>query len=69
MSHRILRMRDMLDKTGFSRAQAYKLMNKNEFPIPIKLGAKAIGWIEAEVDNWIEERIAMRESSNRRNKA
>ena len=28
------------------------------FPQPVPLGARAVGWIESEVDNWIRERIA-----------
>ena len=27
------------------------------FPRPVSLGARAVGWIEAEVDEWIRERI------------
>ena len=33
------------------------------FPQPIRLGARAVGWIESEVDAWIREQIAASRSS------
>jgi prophage regulatory protein len=32
-----------------------------KFPRPIKLGQKASGFIESELDAWIDERIALRD--------
>ena len=31
---------------------------EGRFPRPVSLGSRAVGWIEAEVDEWIRERIA-----------
>lgn len=50
MSVKIIRMRELSQKTGCSRSTIYSFISKNEFPKPISLGARAVGWIESEVD-------------------
>jgi len=57
MSHKIARLPSVKDKTGLSRSTIYLRISKNEFPAPISLGGRAVGWIEEEVDNWLAERI------------
>ena len=59
MSARILRLEAVLDKTGLSRSLIYQLVSEGNFPAQIHLGARSVGWIEAEVDDWINTRIAM----------
>lgn len=61
MTYRILRIRDVIQKTGLSRATTYRLMKEADFPPPIPLGAKSVGWIEAEVDEWIKSQMAKRQ--------
>lgn len=60
-AHRVLRLKEVLDKVGVSRATAYRLMKDAHFPVPITLGGNSVGWIEAEVDAWIEARMAARQ--------
>ena len=50
-------------KVGFSRATLYSLMNAGDFPKPVKLGLRSVGWIESEVDAWIEGRIQARDTA------
>jgi prophage regulatory protein len=57
MTEKILRLRPMLSRTGLSRSMAYDLMAKDQFPRPIGLGARAVGWLESEIDAWIVERV------------
>jgi prophage regulatory protein len=59
MSARILRLDAVLDKTGLSRSLIYQLVSEGNFPAQIHLGARCVGWIEAEVDDWIDARITM----------
>ena len=47
-------------KTGLSRSTIYEKMKNGTFPKPIKLGPRAVGWLETEVDAWISERISQR---------
>jgi predicted DNA-binding transcriptional regulator AlpA len=51
-------------RAGISRAYAYELVAANKFPKPVKIGA-ASRWVTAEVDAWIEARIAERDGGVR----
>ena len=54
---RIIRLPEVIARTGRSRSSIYADMKCNAFPKPINLGARAVGWLEADVDAWIEGRI------------
>ncbi len=56
-SARILRLPDVELKTGRPCSSIYWMMANNTFPSPIKLGQRSVGWLESEVDQWIDERI------------
>jgi prophage regulatory protein len=63
--HRILRRRQVEERTGLSRSTIYARMSENAFPRPVNLGGgKAVGWIESEIDAWIIERIECRHSES-----
>ena len=55
---RFLRLPEVLARTGLSRSTIYVRLDQGRFPRPVSLGGRAVGWIEAEVDEWIRERIA-----------
>ncbi|MCZ0936605.1 MAG: AlpA family transcriptional regulator [Gemmatimonadetes bacterium] len=55
---RFLRLPEVLDRTGLSRSTIYVRLDQGRFPRPVSLGARAVGWLESEVDEWIQERIA-----------
>ena len=54
---RFLRLPEVLARTGLSRSTIYVRLDQGRFPRPVSLGGRAVGWIEAEVDDWIRERI------------
>jgi prophage regulatory protein len=54
----ILRLRAVEARTGLARSTIYERIRRNEFPAQVKLGARASGWIEAEVNAWVDSRIA-----------
>jgi prophage regulatory protein len=58
---RILRRKDVQQRTGLSRSSLYLRMSEGTFPRSISLGSRAVGWIESEIDAWLQECIAMRE--------
>lgn len=63
MPDRILRLRDCLEMTGLSRSTWHRKIKEDPtFPKPVRLGESAVGWIEAEVQDWIEARKAERGS-------
>ena len=55
---RFLRLPDVQARTGLSRSTIYVRLGEGRFPRAVSLGSRAVGWIEAEVDEWIRERIA-----------
>ena len=58
MPTRIVRLPDVMARTGLSRSTIYVRVGKGSFPKSVHLGARAVGWIEAEVDEWIRRQIA-----------
>ena len=50
---RILRIHQTLNMSGLSRTSLYEKMKTNEFPKSVKLGARAVGWREADVIAWM----------------
>jgi len=56
-NQRILRLNEVIARTGRSRSSIYADIDREEFPKPIKLGLRAVGWLESEIDNWIQGRI------------
>lgn len=60
-SLRILRMKQLIERTQLSRATVYLRMKDDPtFPGKIKLGARSIGFLECEVDAWIAARANAR---------
>ena len=57
MQHKILRLPEVRSRTGLSRSTIYAHMSDHEFPRPIDLGPRAVGWLESEVNDWLNERI------------
>lgn len=59
----ILRLPEVIAKTGRSRSTLYADIEAGKFPKPVKLGARAIGFVADEIDDWIAARIAEREAA------
>lgn len=57
---KVLRLKQVMVMTGLARSTLYKYMVTEGFPTQIKLGAKAVGWLETEVLAWLEARIQER---------
>ena len=53
----ILRRRQVEQRTGLSRSTLYQYIKDGKFPKPVPLGPRAVGWLEAEVRDWIATRI------------
>lgn len=58
MPLRILRIRDVCHRTGMSRSSIYAYEQTGVFPKRIQISARAVGWVEDEVEAWLETRIA-----------
>lgn len=55
---RILRRPELESRFGLKRSTIYDAVKAGTFPAPIHLGPRAVGWIEQEIESWIESRIA-----------
>lgn len=58
---RVLRLPAVLARTGLSRSTVFAKLNllhqsfDPSFPKRIRLGLRAVGWIESELDDWIKK--------------
>lgn len=55
---KFIRLPEVLKKTGFAKSWIYRLIQEDKFPKPIKLGTRAVAFIEEEVDQWIIDKVA-----------
>lgn len=62
MAYKILRLPRVIDRVGYSRSAIYAFVSKGGFPPPVKIGARAVGWLDSDIDNWISERLAKAQS-------
>jgi prophage regulatory protein len=62
----ILRRKQVEVRTGLSRSSIYAKLRLNPlrpkdydptFPRPISVGSKAVGWVEAEIDAWLQGQV------------
>ena len=58
---KILKLKQVTEKAAISRSSLYAKVKQGKFPAPVKLGERASGWIEDEIDAWIEQRIQARQ--------
>ena len=57
MANEILRLPEVTARTGLSRSSIYlRIKNDSQFPKPVSLGARAVGFYSSEVQNWIDSR-------------
>ena len=57
MAVAILRLPAVKSRTGLSRSTIYLRMATGDFPKPVALGRRAVGWLSSEIDQWIEDQI------------
>ena len=53
---RLLTLRDVTAATALSRSAVYALMTESRFPKPIRIGSRAVRWVEQEVLDFIASR-------------
>ena len=56
MQNRILRRQQVERQIGLSRSSIYQMMSDGTFPLPIKLGKRAVGWAQSDIDEWLSNR-------------
>ena len=53
----ILRLPEVCKATGLCRSMVYQLEAARRFPCRIRIGTRAVGWVEEEIQGWLAERI------------
>jgi prophage regulatory protein len=53
----VLRLAQVQSRTGLRRSSIYQKISEGRFPRQISLGSRAVGWIEFEIDAWVEKQI------------
>ena len=59
MATAILRLPQVKIKVGLSRSSIYSAVTEKRFPKPVRLGARAVGWLESEVDEWVNKQVEL----------
>jgi prophage regulatory protein len=62
--HKIIRLPQVINCTGLARSTIYKKIAENSFPAQLPLGAKSVGWLEADIQNWITQQITRSSITN-----
>lgn len=59
MTTAILKLPSVIARTGLSRSSIYKRVSEGTFPQPISLGIRSVGWVEAEIEEYLVRQIAI----------
>ena len=60
MPNQILRLPEVTSRTGMPRSTLYAKIAEGQFPKPVKLSERSVGWCSNEIEAWVNERIATR---------
>ena len=57
MTNRLLRLSEVRTRVPYSRATIYAKIGQGLFPKPVSLGARAVAWLESDIEAWIAARV------------
>jgi prophage regulatory protein len=58
MTRRFLRCPVVRTRTGLPKSTLYQLIADGKFPKQIRIGPRAVVWLEEDVDAWIDSKVA-----------
>jgi prophage regulatory protein len=61
---KILRLDDVEARTGIQRRTLYNWIDRGLFPRPINLGPRTVGWLDSDIDAWINEKTQASRANN-----
>ncbi|WP_417559970.1 AlpA family transcriptional regulator [Marinomonas sp.] len=61
---RFMKLKEVIRVTGLGRSSVYSFMSKGEFPQNITLGERAVGWLESEVLEWMQDKLKQRDEAS-----
>ncbi|UGA53711.1 helix-turn-helix transcriptional regulator [Vibrio sp. VB16] len=60
---RFIRLSEVKTKTGLSRSTIYEYISLGMFPKNIKVGPRAVVWVDSEIESWSKQRFAVRQQT------
>jgi prophage regulatory protein len=54
---KLLRLPSVKESVALSRTSIYRLISLGQFPKPINLGARAVAWLQCDIDSWIQSKV------------
>lgn len=51
---RLLRLREVIAKTGMGKSTIYRKIAQGLFPTPVSVGGQSVRWRESDIKNWME---------------
>jgi prophage regulatory protein len=59
MSDAFLRLPQVKIRVGLSRSSIYMAISQGKFPRPVRLGLRAVGWLESEIEAWVLRQVEL----------
>ena len=56
MEDKLLTRPEVEDRIRLGRSALYRLLRDGEFPLPLRIGPRAVRWKASEVEHWLESR-------------
>lgn len=53
---KVIRRKEVSERTGLSRSTIYELIRKQQFPTQIRLTERSVGWLESDIEKWIQSK-------------
>ena len=66
---RIIRKRELKQKIGYSDMHISRLEAAGRFPRRIQLGPNSVGWLDSEISDWIQQKVAERDATPKKRTA
>lgn len=63
-NNRLIRRKEVQDKTGLGASSIYAMMKQGNFPQCLNLSERRVAWVESDIDQWIAERVANHRATN-----
>ncbi|PHR85432.1 MAG: transcriptional regulator [Colwellia sp.] len=63
MSTKLIRLNQVIARTGLSRSRIYQYISEDKFPSNVSLGGRSVAWVDSEISAWIENVIGQRDSN------
>ncbi len=54
---RFIRLPEVVERTGLARSTIYLRVAEGTFPKQISIGARAVAWLESDIEDWMRSKI------------